>query len=407
MVSSMNGMGVSMRAEITILGNDICCRQEASRMGEEVRIALTSETLDRLQAWATQYKRAVTNGDPSFLLGLGTELFTWLDTTGWASVWVRGLGDRILDIAVDNPGSEAAAALLDIPWEVLAYESDFLAADPQQTFIVYRSIARRPQAVPVAATYRDLAIMFMAAAPEGQRELDFEAEEATIIKATDSLPVQLVVEESGCLDFLRDRLAQDGPFEAMHFSCHGDLSHNDGPVLALETPEGALATTTPGEVANALGEKKVPLVFLSACRTAESLADNGEKQKSTAAEPFVRELIRAGVANVLGWDGSVYDADAARFAQTFYHELGAFASVPYAAGVARRDVLKVHRLNPQQGRHWHLARVYCGEQGGGPLCERSKPKRRLRKKAGYREFLDDKRRLVPVASARWRATHRR
>lgn len=388
-----------MRAEITILGNDICCRQDTTGVGEEMRIALSSDTLTQLQTWAKQYERAVTTNDQPLLLGLGTELCTWLNSTGWASGWVRGLGDRILEIAVDNPSSDAAAALLDVPWEVLVYDNDFLAADEQQTFIMYRSIARRPQAVPVAVTYRDLAIMFMAAAPDGQRELNFEDEEAAIIKATESLPVQLVVEESGCLDFLRDRLAQDGPFEAVHFSCHGDLSHNHGPVLALETPEGTLAITTPGEVANALGERKAPLVFLSACRTAEALVEKSKQQQRPAVEPFVRALIRAGVANVLGWDGSVHDADAVRFAQTFYHELGEFGSVPYAAGVARRTVLHEHRLNPQHGQHWHLARVYTGEHGGGPLCDRSKPKRKLRKAAGYREFLDKARARVPIASA--------
>ncbi|MGE0680185.1 MAG: CHAT domain-containing protein [Candidatus Binatia bacterium] len=302
-------------------------------------------------------------------------------------------------IAVDDPASEAAAALLDVPWELLAHESDFLAADPHQTFTISRSIGRRTPTPPGAAAYRDLAVMFMAASPEGQQELNFEEEEAAILAATAALPVQLVVEESGCLDFLSDRLALEESFEAVHFSCHGDLNHEHGPVLALETPEGAFALTTPGDVASALGERKIPLVFLSACRTAESLANTGEAKKFTAVEPFVRALIRAGAPNVLGWDGSVRDADAALFAQIFYQELGRFASVPYAAGVARRAVLREHRLNPQKGQHWHLARVYTGEQGGGPLCDRTKPKRRLRKAAGYREFLDKARARVPVATA--------
>jgi hypothetical protein len=51
-------------------------------------------------------------------------------------------------------------------------------------------------------------------------------------------------------------------------------------------------------------------------------------------------LVRAGVANVLGWDVSAYDFDATLFARIFYWELAAFASVPYVAAAARRDVLK-------------------------------------------------------------------
>jgi hypothetical protein len=317
-----------MRASITIVGNDILCRRDSGRRGEDVRIALTSETLARLRKWAGQYDRAVRSGDPSLLLGLGSEIWTWLDGSSWASGWATGTGDRLLEIAVDDPGSAAARALLDVPWETLAREGDFLAADPNQTFVVYRSIGRPSDAVPVEAAYRDLAAMFMAAAPEGQQELAFEAEEVAILDAIARLPMQLVVEESGCRDFLKDRLAQEGPFEVVHFSCHGDIRPALGPVLALETPEGDLALATAGDIASTLGERKAPLVFLSACRTAESLDDRGDKEKPEAAEPFARALVRAGVANVLGWDGSVYDFDAMLFARIFYRELAEFASVP-------------------------------------------------------------------------------
>jgi CHAT domain-containing protein len=68
-------------------------------------------------------------------------------------------------------------------------------------------------------------------------------------------------------------------------------------------------------VAQLLGDpERTPLVFLSACRTAEQ-GENDEGTQSFA--PFVHELIRAGMANVLGWDGSVYDSDAMAFAQYF------------------------------------------------------------------------------------------
>ena len=213
--------------------------------------------------------------------------------------------------------------------------------------------------------------MYMAAAPEGQQELDFEAEEVAILSATARLPMHLFVEESGCQDFLKDRLAQEGPFEVVHVSCHGDIHQDLGPVLVLGSPEGGLALATTGEIAHTLGERKAPLVFLSACRTAESFDSRGGKEKPEAAEPFARALIRAGVANVLGYDGLVYDVDATRFARTFYREVAAFASVPYAAAVARRDVLRAHRNDSRQGRHWHLAQVYTGEQGGGSLCDRA------------------------------------
>ncbi len=242
-----------MQARITILGNDILCWREDGRKGDEVRIALSDATLENLNAWAEQYKRTVRSGDPGPLLGLGLEIFAWLDESGWASDWAKGPGDRALEVAVGDAKADAAKALLDLPWEALAREGDFLAADPNQTFLVFRSIGRGTDAAPAEPAHRDLAAMFMAAAPEGQGNLDFEAEEAAILDATARLPMQLFVEESGCAEFLKERLARDGPFEAVHLSCHGDIDEDEGPLLGLETPEGDLAPTTPGTIADALG----------------------------------------------------------------------------------------------------------------------------------------------------------
>jgi hypothetical protein len=384
-----------VRARISLIGNDVLSEHEGGGPGAEVRLPLTGDTRSRLGNWTRRYRAADRAGDPGALAGVGGEMFGWLDQGGWGSAWVRGVGDRVLEIAVDDAGTDSARALLGLPWEVLAEDGDFLAADRTQTFVVFRSIGRRRDAAPAQPDHRDLAVMFMAAAPRGQHELDFEAEEASILGATAALPVQVIVEESGCAEFLKDRLAQDGPFEAVHVSCHGGIAEQLGPVLALETAEGDLALTTPGDFARLLGEGKAPLVFLSACRTAES----GAERAAEIAEPFVRDLVRAGVPNVLGWDGSVYDADAILFSRTFYGELAGHASVPYAAAVARREVLREHRNDPRTGRHWHLARVYAGPQGAGSCCARARPKRRLRKDAGYKEFLDQANRRVPVATA--------
>ena len=384
-----------MRARISIIGNEILCECDGAERNADIRIPLTSEALTRLNSWAQQYRRAVRSGDPSLLPDVGTQMFDWLDESSWASKWVKGAGDRELEIAVDEAESEASCALINLPWEVLADKADFLAADPVQSFAVFRSIGRGRKAKPAEAAYRDLALMFMAASPEGQQELDFEAEEAAILDATAQLPVQVVVEESGCADFLKDRLAQEGPFEVVHVSCHGDILGNGEPALAIETPEGDVALTTPGDFAGVLGQGKAPLVFLSACRTAQS----GAGKAAEVTEPFVRALIRAGVPNVLGWDGSVYDADAILFAKRFYGELAEHASVPFAAAAARRDVLRTHRDDPNKGRHWHLARVYAGPDGAGPCCDPAKRKRRLRKNAGFKEFLDKANSRVRVATA--------
>jgi hypothetical protein len=103
---------------------------------------------------------------------------------------------------------------------------------------------------------------------------------------------------------------------------------------------------------------------LSACRTGEHGA---------AVSAFVQSLVRSGVLNTVGWDGSVYDGDAIIFAENFYKELTAGRSVAYAAAQGRRALLRLHLTEPSRGRHWHLARVYAGPAGGGPLCDARKP----------------------------------
>ncbi len=388
-----------MKACITLNGNDIFGRSEA-RTHNEVRIPISPETLTRLKEWSRQYDRALLAKEPAMLLTIGSEIFAWMDNGGWASQWAHGSGDRILEIAMDDPVSDTATPLLDLPWEILTFQKDFLAADATQAYVVHRRIGSCGGPPPVSPEYRDLRAMFMAAAPEDQRELDFEAEEAAILAATDRLPMQLLVEESGCIKFLEERLSVEGPFEAVHLSCHGAVAPHNDPILLLETPEGKIDQIPPGKLSDALGQEKAPLVFLSACCTAECATDLNRREASPdAMESYVRALIKAGVANVIGWDGAVHDSDAIQFARTFYGKLAEFATVPYAAAAARRDLLQTYRRDLQKGQHWHLARVYTGRHGGGQLCRRGKEKRRLRKNIGYKEFLDKANSRVPVATA--------
>ncbi len=199
------------------------------------------------------------------------------------------------------------------------------------------------------------------------------------------------VEESGAIEFLTQRLSQDGPFETLHLSCHGNIEKGE-PFICLESPEGAQDHVKITRLSDALGEegRKPVLVFLSACRTGEHGA---------AAASFVQSLVRSGVLNAVGWDGSVYDTDAIAFAEIFYKELAAGRFVAYAAAQGRRALLRLHLAEPTRGRHWHLARAYAGPRGGGALCAAGRPRRPFRRDAGFKEFLDIKQRRVPVASA--------
>jgi len=390
-----------MHAVIQHLGADLLCRSPGASPSE-LRID-GDAAITALAAWAARYDAAVPINDQQELLAIGRELFAWLDTNGWASAWATAPGPRALELRIDGLDEPLSRALLDAPWELLARKDGFLADDAVQLFEVVRRIGA--PAEPIGPRHGDLRLMFMAAAPEGVSVLDFEDEEAAILEATQRLPLHLVVEESGAAAFLKERLELDGPFEALHLSCHGDIDPRRGHVLALEDEAGGLALADAAAIAGVLGApERTPLVFLSACRSAEQAgaeaAGNGDPDPDAIrrSEPFVRDLTRAGVANVLGWDGSVYDRDAMAFTQTFYQELGGYESVPRATARARLALRRAMQEDPRRGRHWHLARLYLGPQGGGALAARGRPRRRLAGAAHQQQFLDTLRSEVPVAT---------
>jgi len=380
---------IGLRVELR--GDDLFCLDTGDD-GASTRRPLTDANLDRLRDWASRYDNALNprRPDPDALPPIGREMADFLDEgDAWLTRCLGGTGEIAFEIAVGGTPDSRGRALLDVPWELLAPNSLFLAGDRERLFRVERRLGR-PTA-PRPAAHRDLSLVFMAADVDGEGTLNYEQEESAILQATQRLDLNLMVEESGALEFLGQTLAQENRPEALHLSCHGTIAGGT-PVIILETPAGGGAPTSVGDLAAVLGDEgqQPALIFLSACRTAEH---------GPAASAFTQALIRAGVANALGWDGSVYDADAIAFAETFYAHLARACSVAHAAAQARRALLQKHLANRHQGLHWHLARVYLGPAGGGPLSAPGKPKRPLRKGAGHREFLDKANSRVPVASA--------
>ncbi len=140
-----------MQASIEHSGSDLFCRSphtEPSELRLEVEPARAC-----LEDWARRYdaaQRGAGSSSPNGLLpsgqdpllGIGRELFDWLDTTGWVSAWAAGTGSRALTIRVDDPSSAIGRALLDAPWELLAGPDGFLAQDAVQPFELVRRIGR-------------------------------------------------------------------------------------------------------------------------------------------------------------------------------------------------------------------------------------------------------------------------
>ena len=111
------------------------------------------------------------------------------------------VGSRQLEIRTTLTLDSLQRLLLNLPWELMVWNQQYLAADA----VLYEVVRRVGDANPAAppARYKDLTLAFMAADPEFNGGLQYEREESAILKATSHASnLNLWVEERGNLDSL-------------------------------------------------------------------------------------------------------------------------------------------------------------------------------------------------------------
>ena len=363
--------------------------------------------------------------DTAALRSLGVELYHWLDgPERWLDRLRAALTPPfLLEVQADPQPDAAACAVLQAPWELLADKDGFLAEEELLRFAPVRRLGRA-RAGAALDDYR-LGVAFMAAAPRGAVELDHEAEETAIQKAVPQ-GVDLWVEDSGDPEELGRRItALDPAPPLLHLSCHGhnawtDRGHPDRqpqPVLMMEDAQGSARPTPAPALIAALRAYRPRLLFVSACLTAAATpgkAGPGEAGADALADSLASTLVRAGVPAVLGWDGSVADVAATAFAHALYDGLSGRQSVGEAAARARRALLLglpaaggsgagkeaagaaegvlTSAAERELGRRdWHLARVWLGPAGGGPVVGGRRKRSMLPPDHAYAQVLVRKR----------------
>ena len=245
--------------ELTPQGLEIIC----SDAGLDVRRSFNSEDSESLDSFSKRHQElALRRRVPDQLLALGKEIFDWLNGPERVLERIAEVADTPLlpEFVVGRTDkSDGARAFLDAPWELLAQNGSHWAHDADKIYCPIRRIgnAGRPQ----EAAPHCLSTVFMAAAPIGADNLSFEEEEATILRATGNVPLDLIVEESGELGQLSHIVAREEP-HAVHISCHGQL---DPPGLLLENEHGMQAFTSTTDLVTRLGARHPRLLFLSAC----------------------------------------------------------------------------------------------------------------------------------------------
>lgn len=309
----------------------------------------------------------------------GQALYNWLDKS-----------DRILANALNQPHPQGLIiaiatdkGLANLPWELL-HDGNCFLVEKQPTIIPVRWVSNgKPIASANFPQNRPLNVLFMATSPLGvEPELDYEAEEGKILEATKRTPVDLRVEESGCLTELAYvvREYETGYFDIFHLTGHA--THEDEkPCFLTEDEYGNQVYSNTAAIAKALAYRLPPLIFLSGCRTGY-FADS-------AVPSMAEEILNMGATAVLSWGERVRDSDATAAASQLYWELSQGGTVTEALSSTYQALIQ------QQAPDWHKLRLYVANTLPQTLVTTfwTPGRKQLPKSSTTVEFRDDEKRL--------------
>ncbi len=309
----------------------------------------------------------------------GQLLYNWLDQSDRFLTNALNQSDRkelIIAIATDQK-------LAKLPWELL-HDGNCFLVEKRPAIIPVRWVSNgQPIAIANSPQNRPLNLLFMATSPLGvEPELDYEAEEGQILEATQRASVDLIVEESGCLDELSYvvREYEKGYFDIFHLTGH-TTTEEKKPCFLTEDEYGNRVNSSTADIYDALTSSLPPLIFLSGCRT-------GYSSKDTVPS-MAEELLRIGGTAVLGWGERVRDTDATAAASIFYRLLSQGEAITDALSSTYQTLIK------QQSRDWHQLRLYVSNIIPQALVTplRTKGRKQLPKPTTTSQFRDDEQKL--------------
>ena len=244
----------------------------------------------------------------------------------------------------------------DWPFEVLVNNKTFLLS---RDIHLVRFVPGREEKA-VFPKNRPLKLLFMACSIMDVRpELDFEKEEEAIFQITDQLPIDMEVEDSGSLEGLSSKLAQE-EYDVVHLSGHAGIDKNGTPYFIMEDDTGGEQQVFPDQLWNKALKRNPPrLVVLSGSRTGET-PGLPDMSLNTAEGSFASMLVgNYNVPAVLGWGRKVNDDQAIHAGTMLFLELSKGRSIPDALQRARYELIK--KFFDSDKPAWPLLRLYAGD----------------------------------------------
>jgi len=314
----------------------------------------------------------------------GEAFYNWLDGS-----------DRLLADALNQNHHEGLIlaistdkGLAHLPWELLHDGESFLV-EKMPPIIPLRWMKKQQKTIEIidSPQNRPLNLLFMATSPLGvEPVLDYEAEEGQILEATKLIPLNLRVEESGCLKELGSLVQEYDKdyFDVFHLTGHA--THKDQkPYFLTEDEYGNRVYSNSRDIANTFNFSLPSLIFLSGCRTGYASDDD--------IPSMAEELLNMGAKAVLGWGGKVLDTDASTASSKIYGELSAGKTITQALALTYQPLID------KNARDWHKLRLYVANILPGALVTPlQKPGRKqLPIPIMSLEFRDDENRLRVIS----------
>ena len=288
------------------------------------------------------------------LQALGVELFQMWLAPVWPEVAARVPPRtlRLLVIASD------VADVLNLPWELLRPAGgDFIGFDPRFSIRRLPWVDRRLAPFAGVLPVRPLRIVFMACAPQDQDLLDYEREEAFLLRAVARTGPHVVLDtvDLGTFEELRQRINEFQP-HIVHLTGHGMVENDGLGYFAFEDERGATDLRSSVEISQQLfAGSSVQCAFISSCQT-------GKAPSVAVLGGICQGLVGYEVPLAIGWAASIADDIASRFATTFYSTLAAGQPLDRALTQARQTIRKAceDRGDPS----WTLPVLYAATRQG-------------------------------------------
>lgn len=257
--------------------------------------------------------------------------------------WKRATGSRRFSVQVDGEPlegtddaqasliREAASDLLSLPWEIMHDGVGYLSQGANGVR-VRRRLPNRKETITAQAEL-PIRVLLLSPRPEVDKDgnpvgyLDHRSSALPLIQAVENLGelVQVDILHPPTFPAMKDALkkAQEAknPYDIVHFDGHGVYDCRVGlGALCFEAPQDGeklgqrlMALVHASELAAELRHYGVPLIYLDACQTAQSVTD---PKASVAAK-----LLEEGVGSVVAMSHSVLVETARRFVEPFYRSL--------------------------------------------------------------------------------------